>query len=274
MDSGYLVNKIKVDGLKLLILKPTKNKKKKEDTPAILWIHGGGYVTGMAEMVYISRAFNLVKKYGAVVISVDYTLATKKAYPAALNDCYKALLYLKENADILECNKNQIMVGGESAGGGLTIALCMYARDQGEVNIAFQMPLYPMIDNRDTPSSGNHHGISWNTKKNHSAWKRYLSNIDSDIPVYAVPAIQTNYKGLPPAYTFIGNKEIFYCETMTYINHLENEGIPVHFDIYPTRFHAFDMLLPFRKISKQAIYHFEKEFLYAAKHYYAIQKTK
>ena len=119
-------------------------------------------MTGMAEMIYMSRALPLVKKYGAVVVTPQYRLAGKypnpfapngAPYPAALKDCYAALKYLKDHARELGINSSQIMVGGESAGGGLTAALCMYARDKGEVQIAFQMPLYPMLDDRDTPSS-------------------------------------------------------------------------------------------------------------------------
>ena len=87
MGKGYTVQKIKTEGVKILILRPTKNVKERSKTPGILWIHGGGYVTGMAGMVYISRALNLVKKYGAVVISPEYRLAGKAPYPAALEGC-------------------------------------------------------------------------------------------------------------------------------------------------------------------------------------------
>ncbi len=104
-------------------------------------------------MVHSSRAVDLVKKYGATVIAPGYRLAFIAPYPAAAEDCYDALLYLKNHSDDLKINRNQIMVGGESAGGGLCAALCMMARDRGEVRIAYQMPLYPMIDNFDTESS-------------------------------------------------------------------------------------------------------------------------
>jgi len=258
--------------MKLLILRPTVNRKSQDQTPGILWIHGGGYVTGMAGMIYMSRAIDLVKKFGAVVVTPEYRLAGKAPYPAALEDCYAALCYLKDNADTLGCNRNRLMVGGESAGGGLTAALCMYARDRGEVNIAFQMPLYPMIDNRDTDSSRDNHGISWNTKRNHAAWKLYLRNITGEIPSYAAPARETNYRNLPPAYTFVGDQEAFYCETMTYIQRLQEAGVTAHVDVYPTGFHAFDMLLPFRKISRQAVAAFEQQYLYAAEHYSAEQE--
>lgn len=270
----YTVRKVTIDGLSLLILQPTANAKPKEKTPGILWIHGGGYAVGMASMIYISRALDLVKKYGAVVVTPEYRLAGKAPYPAALEDCYTALKYLKDHSDELGCSSAQIMVGGESAGGGLTAALCMYARDKGEVKIAFQMPLYPMIDDRDTDSSRDNHGISWNTKRNHTAWKLYLTDVIGEPPPYAVPSRQKDYSDLPPAYTFVGDKEPFYCETLTYIENLKSAGVPAHVDVYPTGFHAFDMLMPFRKISKQAIAEFEKQYLYATEHYFAAQENE
>ena len=134
--------------LKLLILSPKGTTAQKR--PGVLWIHGGGYVVGMPGMVHMSRARNLVIKYGAIVVSPEYRLAGQVPYPAALEDCHRALMYLKEHADELGVRSDQIMVGGESAGGGLAAALCMYEKDIGGVNIAFQMPLYPMIDDRDT----------------------------------------------------------------------------------------------------------------------------
>ena len=253
--------------MKLLILQPAVTDERKEKTPGILWIHGGGYAVGMAGMVFISRALRLVTEYGAVVVSPEYRLAGKAPYPAAAEDCYAALRYLKKHAEELGCAPDQIMVGGESAGGGLTAAVCMMARDRGEVKIAFQMPLYPMLDCRDTDSSRDNHGISWNTKRNHAAWKLYLRDVEGEIPAYASPAMQTDYSGLPPAYTFVGDREPFYCETLEYIDRLKKAGVPAHADVYPTGFHAFDMLLPLRKISRQAIAEFEKQYLYAAKHY-------
>ena len=250
-------------GMDILILRPTVSKRAPEKTPGILWIHGGGYAVGMAGMIYMSRALDLVRKYGAVVVTPEYTLAGKAPYPAAIDDCYAALMYMKEHAQELGINDSLLMAGGESAGGGLTAALCMLARDRGEVKIAFQMPLYPMLDDRDTDSSKNNHGISWNTKRNHAAWKLYLRGLNDELPAYAAPARQTDYAGLPPCYTFVGDREAFYCETMTFVKRLKEAGVPAEVDVYPTGFHAFDMLLPFRRISRQAIAAFEKQYLWA-----------
>jgi acetyl esterase/lipase len=68
----------------LLVLSPESGAK---DAPGVLWIHGGGFITGMKEMVYMSRAVDLVKEFGAVVVSPGYRLAITKPYPAALDDC-------------------------------------------------------------------------------------------------------------------------------------------------------------------------------------------
>ena len=276
MSKYYKSKSIKIEStgkkIELLIFQPTLNAKPQNKTPAILWIHGGGYITGMARMIYMSRAIDLVKKYGAVVVTPEYRLSNEAPYPAALEDCYAALKYLKEHCDELVANSSQIMVGGESAGGGLAAALCMYARDKGEVNIAFQMPLYPMIDNLDTKSSRDNHAPVWNTKLNHFGWKKYLGDLyGKDVPPYAAAARQTDYSNLPPAYTFVGDIEPFYCETLTYIDNLKSAGIEAKVDVYPNCFHAFDMLTPFRKVSKEAIAKFEKEYLNACEKYYAKQ---
>ncbi len=256
--------------MKMLIICPKKSNGK---APGVLWIHGGGYETGMPSMIYFSRGIDLVKKFGAVVIAPKYTLSGKAPYPAALEDCYEALLYLRNHTDELGINPDQIMVGGESAGGGMTAAICMYARDKGEVNIAYQMPIYPMIDDRYTDSSRDNHAPVWNTKRNDKAWRKYLRDLyRNDPPPYAAPARQTDYKGLPPAYSFVGDRDPFYCETLTYIENLKNAGIEASADVYPDCFHSFDLFLIFSKKTKAAKKKFEEHFEYALKNYRAPQR--
>ena len=270
-DQNVNVKKIKIMSgkryVQALVVSP---KNLIDDAPGILWIHGGGYILGMKEMVHMSRAVDLVKKYGAVVVSPGYRLAFLKPYPAAIEDCYAALLYLKEHSQELHIKRNQIMIGGESAGGGLCAALCMLARDRGEVNVAYQMPLYPMLDNLDTDSSRNNHGKTWNTRRNHLGWKMYLrKDAKQDVSPYASPARQTDYENLPPAYTFVGDGEPFYCETLAYIDNLKKAGVEAEVDVYGTDVHAFDMLRPELDISIQAASRFNEKFEYAMTHYYA-----
>ena len=96
-DDEVLEKRIKIGHIPALIVRP---RRPVSQAPGILWIHGGGYITGLKEMVYMSRAIDLVKKFGAVVISPDYRLAVRAPYPAALKDCFRALLYMKTHADV------------------------------------------------------------------------------------------------------------------------------------------------------------------------------
>jgi acetyl esterase/lipase len=214
-----------------------------------------------------------VVKFGAVLVAPDYRLSKKHPYPAALHDCWAALLYLKEHAEELGVRSDQIMVGGESAGGGMAAALCMLARDTGGVNIAFQMPLYPMLDDRDTPSNADNHAPNWDSRRNRKAWKRYLRDAYGTdlVPVYAAPARCRDYRGLPPCYTYVGDIEPFYSETVDYVRHLNEAGVRAEVDVYPGWFHAYDIFFPTKKIVREAIAHFDEHVKYAMEHDFAPQ---
>ena len=220
----------------------------------------------------MGRAVDLVKKFGAVVISPGYRLAFLSPYPAAIEDCYGALLFMKKHADELGIRLDQLMVGGESAGGGLAASLCMLVRDRGTVNIAYQMPLYPMIDNFDTETSRDNHAKVWNTKTNHIGWRMYLrENAKKKVSPYAVAARQTNYAGLPPCYTFVGTAEPFYAETLAFVENHKKAGVKADVDIYDGMVHAFDMLQPKLNESQQAIKQFDEHFEYAMENYFCSQ---
>lgn len=250
-DKDIRVQKVRIGRVPTLIL---RSANRPSIPVSILWIHGGGYITGMKEMVYMSRAFDLVKKYGVTVYSPGYRLAWQKPYPAAANDCYQVLEYMSKQQDT-------IMVGGESAGGGLAVAVCMMARDRG-IKVSYQMPLYPMISNTDTESSRDNHGRVWNTRRNHLGWRIYLrKNARKAVSPYAAPSGQTDYSNLPPCYTFVGDGEPFYQETLDYVENLRAAGVVAEVDVYHTDVHAFDMLRD-DAMSRKAIEVFEEHFEY------------
>lgn len=274
-DKEILVKKITIPTaagtIPALVLSP---KETLTNATGLLWLHGGGYIAGMKEMVHMSRAVDLVKRYHTVVLSPGYRLAFQKPFPAAADDCYAALLYLKKHAAELGIRSDQLMVGGESAGGGLCVSVCMMARDFGEVNIAAQFPLYPMLDDRDTETSKNNHGKVWNTRKNHFAWNLYLRKTDrQNVPAYAAPARAVDFSRLPPAYTFVGDGEPFYAETIRYIEALRANGIPANIDIYHTDIHAFDMMKPELEISIAAAEKFNQAFCHAKENFFAKQTS-
>ncbi|MDO4536109.1 MAG: alpha/beta hydrolase [Clostridium perfringens] len=261
----------KKDGskLKIYIYKPIEEKK---NVPGVLWIHGGGYAMG-APKKRIPTFKNLIDESNCIIVAPDYRLSLEAPYPAALNDCYEALLWLKENAKELGVRDDQIMVGGESAGGGLTAALSLYSRDKGEVNIAFQMPLYPMIDDRMTSESARDNNAPvWNSSLNEWGWKLYLSDLyGKDVPPYAAASRATDYRNLPPTVTFVGDLEPFKDETITYVKNLREAGVPVAFEMYNGAYHCFDEVCPDAEISKKSMNFFMEAFKYAVNNYFAKQ---
>lgn len=250
--------------MKVIILDSRKDQSKK--APFILWIHGGGYSLGMPEMVYASRVRDLLKRYELVVASPAYTLSYKAPYPAALKDCYQTLLYAKNNSLELGIDTNKMMIGGESAGGGLALAVGIYARDQKEVDLKYMFPLYPMIDCDDTVSSKNNHALVWNTRRNHRAWRRYLRET-KDIDPYVSPAKLADFTGLAPFYTFVADGEPFYYEAVNFTERAKKAGIDAKCDVYHSRTHAFDLYYPWSKNGKLVKKRFIENYDYVNKKY-------
>lgn len=221
--------------------------------PVLLWIHGGGYVLGHPNGEQ-SLCESFVKAANCIVISPDYRLAPEHQFPAAIEDCYAALKWIIGAAEEWNIDLSRIAIGGGSAGGGLTAALALMARDKGGPPICFQMPLYPMIDDRNvTPSS---HEITdpavWNRANNLAAWKMYLGeHADGDISPYAAPIRAKNLTGLPPTYTCVGQLDPFRDETIEYVARLAQAGVDVEFQLYPGCYHAFEHVVPEAEVSQR-----------------------
>lgn len=231
-----------------------RGKKTEGKTVGILWLHGGGYVLGAPEMAIMSFPKHLIKNGNCVIVAPDYTLSSISPYPAALKDAFTTLVWLKNNYKNLGIESDKFVVGGESAGGGLTAALCIYARDNGMSGIAFQMPLYPMLDDRVTETSKGNNAPVWDTKANKAAWRIYLGDkvMNNNVSAYASPARNKDFSNLPPAISIIGTAEPFYAETLTYFDNLNKAGVETRLKEFEGGYHAFDMLAPYAEISKNA----------------------
>ncbi|MGI5902472.1 MAG: alpha/beta hydrolase [Desulfitobacteriia bacterium] len=210
----------------------------------LLWIHGGGYVYPIIDMDD-GRCMSFALESNCVVVSVDYRVAPENPYPAPLEDCYAALTWFSENAEELGVDRSRIAVAGGSAGGGLTIALCLLARDRKGPEIVFQMPLCPMIDDRHiTPSSFEITDPRfWNRQSNIYCWSAYLGNIsDDEVPIYAAPARAQDLTDLPPAYLFVGGIDMFRDETIEFAARLARAGVATELHVFPGCFHGFEIL--------------------------------
>lgn len=210
-----------------------------------LHIHGGGYVMGTPEM---SDARNrlLAADIGCVVVSVDYRLSPETPHPGPVEDCYAALKWLHANAAALDVDPARIAIGGESAGGGLAASLALLARDRGELPVAFQLLIYPMLDDRTAaadphPYTGEY---VWTPPANRFGWAALLGHepgVDGVSP-YAAAARAESLAGLPPAFISIGALDLFIDENLDYARRLARDGVPVEMHLYPGAFHGFNMM--------------------------------
>ncbi len=227
-------------------------KQKSKTLPGVLSIHGGGYTIGIPEMDdYLN--VRIAQEVNCVVVSPYYRLAPENPYPAPLEDCYTTLQWLVKNAAELKVDPANIAVLGRSAGGGLTAALCLLARDQKGPAIKFQMPIYPMIDDRCNSQSNREIDDKrvWNGKNNMAGWEMYLGENKGEVSQYAASARAIDLSGLPPAYICVGDLEPFRDETIEYVSKLTKAGVPVEFHLYPGCFHGFDIMFPELEIAKK-----------------------
>lgn len=211
------------------------------ELPCIYSIHGGGYVLGNYDMDDL-RFDNWLPTLGAVGVSVDYRLAPETSYPGPLEDCYSGLKWVFDNANTIGVDRNRIGISGASAGGGLAAGLALLARDRGELAAAFQMLIYPMIDDRLTTPSSQWKVPIWSPSNNEFGWRCYLGELygRDDVPPYAAAARAEDLSGLPPTGIWVGTADVFCDEDITYAQRLIQAGVPTELHVYPGAPHAFD----------------------------------
>ncbi|OBF58918.1 alpha/beta hydrolase [Mycobacterium sp. 852002-53434_SCH5985345] len=203
--------------------------------PALLWVHGGGTIMGHAAQddKYLRK---LSHRTGVAIAAVEHRLAPEHPYPTPIEDCYAALLWLARQPWV---DPERIAVGGASAGGHFAAALAQWAHDRTDVKLAFQMLVYPMLDDRTGTERDGQRRIMWTASDNQLAWRWYLNGAD---PKEAAPARRDDLSGLPPAWIGVGTLDLFYEECLQYARRLREAGVPVHEEIALGAFHAFDQI--------------------------------
>ncbi|WP_229705057.1 alpha/beta hydrolase [Williamsia phyllosphaerae] len=213
---------------------------------ALLWIHGGGYVLGRAVQDDLICA-RFARELGITVAAVDYRLAPEHPFPAPLDDCLAALSWLAAQPSV---DASAIAVGGASAGGGLAAALVQRVHDLGQIRPAFQLLVYPMLDDRTTSpdeSAVRNHRV-WSGRSNVYGWSSYLADADR---AAAVPARRTDLTGLPPAWIGVGGNDLFHDEDLAYAQRLRDAGVDCETTVIPGAFHGFDALVPRAAVSRE-----------------------
>jgi len=220
--------------------------------PALLDIHGGGFVVGSIGMEH-AFASGVARDLGVVVVTPEYRLAPEHPFPAGLEDCYAALEWTASHADDLGVDTARLAVGGQSAGGGLAAAVALLARDRGGPDLCFQFLGIPELDHRletasmrtfvDTPM--------WHRPSAELSWEYYLGGADGPVSPYASPAVADDLAGLPPAYITTMEFDPLRDEGITYALRLLEAGVSVELHSYPGTFHG-SMLVPTAAVSRRA----------------------
>lgn len=208
--------------------------------PAILEIHGGGFVLGSIERSHGGNC-NLARNLGVVVAAVEYRLAPEHPFPAAIHDCYAALSWLAANAGELGVDPDRIAIQGQSAGGGLAAGLALFARDHGGPAICFQYLGIPELDDRlDTPSMQAFTDTPmWSRPNAVWSWRYYLGEpAPAEVSPYAAPARATDLAGLPPAYICTMEYDPLRDEGIDYAQALLADGVKVELHSFPGTFHG------------------------------------
>jgi acetyl esterase/lipase len=200
-----------------------------------------------------AQAATLADSLSCVVVSVEYRLAPEHPYPAGPRDCYAGLAWMAAHADELGVDPDRIAIYGASAGGGLCIATALMARDRGGPALCFQMPIYPMIDDRnETPSS---HLITdvgvWDRAANLEAWAWYLGGKEAD--GYAAPARCEDLSGLPPTFIDVGTLDLFRDEDLAFAARLVQAGVPPELHLHPGAYHASEGFAPNAALSRRIV---------------------
>ncbi|AXB43439.1 alpha/beta hydrolase [Amycolatopsis albispora] len=233
-------------GVVVTVVKP----RNATNAPGFYNIHGGGMVVDN-RFADLPRMVGLVEEFGFVAVTVEYRLAPEHPHPAPLDDCYAGLVWMAENATALGFDPARLVVGGGSAGGGLSAGLALLARDRGGPALAGQLLLCPMLDSRNNSASTvefAERGV-WGRASNEFGWRSLL---DGQTSPYAVPATATDLSGLPPAFIEVGAAEIFRDEDVDYARRLWRAGVPAELHVWAGAYHGFDRIAPDSEVSRAA----------------------
>lgn len=222
------------------------NAKAGASRPGILHTHGGGYILGTAA-TDVRRLQEMARELDAVIVSVEYRLAPETTFEGSIEDNYAGLRWMYQSAAELGLDRSRIAVTGESAGGGHAALLAITARDRGEIPIAFQALVYPMLDDRTGGAvklPGHIATVGWSAAENQYGWTAFLGQAPGTdkVPARAVPARTPNLAGLPPAFIQVGGVDLFVSEDIDYARRLNEAGVPTELQVIPGAYHGFDQL--------------------------------
>lgn len=224
--------------------------------PAFYFAHGGGMMLGNRR-TGIDALFGWIRRYDAVLVTVDYRLAPEFPDPTPVEDSYAGLLWTAEHAPELGIDPSRLVLVGKSAGGGLMAGTALLARDRGRPEILGQLLMYPLLDDRDstTATIQFEDGVTWIRQENRTAWSALLGNRagTDDVSIYAAPARATDLTNLPATYIECGSCDIFRDESVAYAAAIWAAGGDAELHIWPGGYHGYEKYAPHALLTQHTL---------------------
>lgn len=248
-DEYVNVNACEIPGyedakLSALIVEPRGTQ---EVLPCLVFYHGGGFMLNASE-----SHCQLVKEYAAKmpcrVVFVDYRLAPKYQFPIPAEDCFFTYKWVLEHADELKVDRERIILGGDSAGGNLTAATVLMARDRGLQLPLGVMMIYPVVDRRMSTESMKKYADApvWDLKLSRMMWKAYLGEQKTEHIEYASPLEAPSLKNFPKTYMEVAEFDCLRDEGILFHDRLKEEGITAELHEIKEASHGYENVLESR----------------------------
>ncbi|MEN5307776.1 alpha/beta hydrolase [Chryseobacterium cucumeris] len=206
-----------------------------QQSPAIIYIHGGWFIAGGYE-THDAVVRKLANKTGAVVIFIDYRLAPEHPFPAGLNDCIDGVKWVFENAESLGINTDKVGIIGDSAGAALSTAVSTHLGK----HLKFQVLIYPAVDNQLNSKTWEtyENGPVLNKQGGMEAWAGYLPEDEKDNPL-AIPVLIRDFKETPPTLIILAEHDPLLDDGKQLSANMENAGVKLKTSLYKDMVHGF-----------------------------------
>jgi acetyl esterase/lipase len=244
VEEAWVTVPADVGDVRALIIKP---RGAKDQLPAVLYMHGGGWIFGSVRS-HGRLAGELAVAADAAVVFIDYALAPEARYPVQIEQCYAVARWVTEQGEGHGLDPSRIAVAGDSAGGNMATVLCIIAKQRGDVNFVQQSMYYPMTDaltSEDTESYrlfkdgpyGNAATMDW-------FWSSYLPEQDlrPETTVSPLRATLEELTGLPPALVIVDENDILRDQGEAYAAKLRDADVPTACVRFNGTMHDFMML--------------------------------
>lgn len=226
--------------IELRLYRPAGRGQQVQPLPAVLWIHGGGFLLGgLATADAICR--HLAHSSGAVVVAVRYRLAPEHDLYAGREDCLAALNWMALEGQSVGIDTTQLAIAGDSAGGNLAAAVAQRYHEHGGTALRLQVLVYPATNLRDDFASRVENASGYMlTSKGIEAIQALIFKEGPDLSdPWISPAFRTDLRGLPPAVMVLAGFDPIRDDGLVYAQKLREAGVPVELLHYAGQFHGF-----------------------------------